>query len=115
MKCLYPQCTEPEPRGLAAHCPAQSGLCRPAACPSHLYTACECTVRGRPDKTEHPADASGTGPPGGTCRYFGSALPQTAPPRGSPAALEQQFRVDRTSTRLNSSHVASSYAVFCLQ
>src|SRR5690625_6639862 len=29
--------------------------------------------------------------------------------------LSQQFREDRKSTRLNSSHVAISYAVFCLK
>src|SRR5699024_12711123 len=30
-------------------------------------------------------------------------------------ACEQKFRKDRKSTRLNSSHVSISYAVFCLQ
>src|SRR5690625_7375407 len=29
--------------------------------------------------------------------------------------LDQAVRLDRKSTRLNSSHVASSYAVFCLK
>src|SRR5690625_6465263 len=29
--------------------------------------------------------------------------------------LEQAFEIDRKSTRLNSSHVAISYAVFCLK
>src|SRR5690625_6569775 len=32
-----------------------------------------------------------------------------------PSRIIDQFRVDRKSTRLNSSHVAISYAVFCLK
>src|SRR5690625_6591430 len=31
------------------------------------------------------------------------------------AGLQRRFRADRKSTRLNSSHVAISYAVFCLK
>src|SRR5690625_6982780 len=31
------------------------------------------------------------------------------------AGVEERVRLDRKSTRLNSSHVASSYAVFCLK
>src|SRR5437870_8501363 len=33
----------------------------------------------------------------------------------SPVTNWHKFRVDRKSTRLNSSHVAISYAVFCLK
>src|SRR5437870_9183188 len=46
----------------------------------------------------------------------------TEAPRGLPGSLParvigvpQQGEVDRKSTRLNSSHVAHSYAVFCLK
>src|SRR5437868_7972992 len=34
---------------------------------------------------------------------------------GVPATLEEDARRDRKSTRLNSSHVSISYAVFCLK
>src|SRR5690625_6016555 len=41
----------------------------------------------------------------------------TAVATAEPAAIRQFRRsaIDRKSTRLNSSHVATSYAVFCLQ
>src|SRR5204862_4586238 len=35
--------------------------------------------------------------------------------RGPPASPDQESWVDRKSTRLNSSHVEISYAVFCLK
>src|SRR5436309_12202356 len=35
--------------------------------------------------------------------------------RGRPAQLRRRHRPDRKSTRLNSSHVKISYAVFCLK
>src|SRR5439155_15485170 len=35
--------------------------------------------------------------------------------RATPLGRDQDPRVDRKSTRLNSSHVAISYAVFCLK
>src|SRR3989442_2751712 len=41
-------------------------------------------------------------------------LPELPLPRGSPA-VEPVPRADRKSTRLNSSHVRISYAVFCLK
>src|SRR5699024_11478340 len=40
-------------------------------------------------------------------RQLGAQGPQTVPPRGA--------LTDRKSTRLNSSHVSTSYAVFCLK
>src|SRR5690606_41401050 len=43
-------------------------------------------------------------------RRPGAAHPRHRPPRGAPPGL-----VDRKSTRLNSSHVKISYAVFCLK
>src|SRR5690606_41377752 len=36
-------------------------------------------------------------------------------PRGSGSAIRKAFQRDRKSTRLNSSHVKISYAVFCLK
>src|SRR5437870_6967244 len=36
-------------------------------------------------------------------------------PRGDAAAVSLEISEDRKSTRLNSSHVAISYAVFCLK
>src|ERR1022692_4557755 len=39
----------------------------------------------------------------------------TAPPPPTPAALAGPLQIDRKSTRLNSSHLVISYAVFCLK
>src|SRR5256885_7407711 len=41
-------------------------------------------------------------------------LPRAAPDR-APAASVRAFHTDRKSTRLNSSHLVISYAVFCLK
>src|SRR5690349_23285820 len=41
--------------------------------------------------------------------------PQLEMTRGVPAAILPAFSRDRKSTRLNSSHVEISYAVFCLK
>src|SRR5437868_12469187 len=48
---------------------------------------------------------------------FRSSRPRTrvAPGRGRARALRRGPRRDRKSTRLNSSHVSISYAVFCLK
>src|SRR5207253_9696070 len=49
---------------------------------------------------------------------FRSSRPQSKSPHSSPLRLagrEQTEQEDRKSTRLNSSHVAISYAVFCLK
>src|SRR5690606_39644468 len=40
---------------------------------------------------------------------------RTAQSNGKPVELEELLRIDRKSTRLNSSHVKISYAVFCLK
>src|SRR5256885_13160947 len=40
---------------------------------------------------------------------------QVAPPPPAPAPPTPQERADRKSTRLNSSHLVISYAVFCLK
>src|SRR5699024_11340639 len=37
------------------------------------------------------------------------------PDRGDDEGLRVKFKIDRKSTRLNSSHVSISYAVFCLK
>src|SRR5699024_12671661 len=39
----------------------------------------------------------------------------TSPAKGSPWLRESCLQLDRKSTRLNSSHVSISYAVFCLK
>src|SRR5690625_5319737 len=44
-----------------------------------------------------------------------AAEPQPVSRQLSRALNPARFLIDRKSTRLNSSHVASSYAVFCLQ
>src|SRR2546426_5624312 len=47
-----------------------------------------------------------------------AAAPQGPAPPGRPARKEEGIvsrRVDRKSTRLNSSHLVISYAVFCLK
>src|SRR5437868_12800352 len=41
--------------------------------------------------------------------------PDAAPGAGGAGAARRQGRLDRKSTRLNSSHVSISYAVFCLK
>src|SRR5207253_8762021 len=53
----------------------------------------------------------------GLCRSDRSAGPvlQIVPGRGNIAVPVDGVRLDRKSTRLNSSHVAISYAVFCLK
>src|SRR5690625_1578388 len=55
------------------------------------------------------AHAVHTGPRGGGPR---TQVPAAVP---EPVGVEARCRADRKSTRLNSSHVASSYAVFCLK
>src|SRR5690625_7107807 len=61
--------------------------------------SCQATVTsGRPQRTTDPASAI----------TVGAAAPENA----SPARHASR---DRKSTRLNSSHVAISYAVFCLK
>src|SRR5437588_9762929 len=42
-------------------------------------------------------------------------LPPLPPRRNHAVALQKQSKVDRKSTRLNSSHTVISYAVFCLK
>src|SRR5690349_22436926 len=68
----------------------------------------------------HPAGADID--PGGGAPARGAALAPSAPPRlpgGDPRDLSlrvaREERSDRKSTRLNSSHVEISYAVFCLK
>src|SRR5439155_20828860 len=48
-------------------------------------------------------------------RVGGSSATSTTPPPCRSCATGARFRPDRKSTRLNSSHVAISYAVFCLK
>src|SRR5690625_5596624 len=49
-------------------------------------------------------------------RYFGKRyVPLSIPARESGYSEQSHPRIDRKSTRLNSSHVAISYAVLCLK
>src|SRR5690625_5944657 len=48
-------------------------------------------------------------------RRAGNGEPCQRSPSAVSAASSRPGRADRKSTRLNSSHVASSYAVFCLK
>src|SRR5207249_5638199 len=50
---------------------------------------------------------------GGTARRITSGPGYTSFPRFSPDGAQLAFTSDRKSTRLNSSHVSISYAVFC--
>src|SRR5699024_12720403 len=56
-----------------------------------------------------PADDVGPG------HRMSSMLATRATVREALAALPELYREDRKSTRLNSSHVSISYAVFCLK
>src|SRR5438067_11127244 len=57
--------------------------------------------------------------PGNLCdpsgRKYGPGPSLPRPGRGAAGALPGEHRRDRKSTRLNSSHVSISYAVFCLK
>ena len=46
---------------------------------------------------------------------WGMTLNSVQDPGGSPVGFDEDNRPDRKSTRLNSSHVVNSYAVFCLK
>src|SRR5690349_23409897 len=48
-------------------------------------------------------------------REVADVLLEQVEDRGDPALAEEHARTDRKSTRLNSSHVEISYAVFCLK
>src|SRR5690606_40679526 len=73
-----------------------SGTSSPASTPSTV------------DLPEPLGPSSASVPPGGTARSTSSVKP----PRRSRTSAA---RPDRKSTRLNSSHVKKSYAVFCLK
>src|SRR5205814_7057756 len=47
--------------------------------------------------------------------FFSRTLGGNLPIRASDLLLTSRIRVDRKSTRLNSSHLGISYAVFCLK
>src|SRR6266852_818484 len=68
-------------------------------------------ARGSPLATRRSPRASRRTPPHISPR---SACP-TSPSPASPAGARRRRRRDRKSTRLNSSHGSSSYAVFCLK
>src|SRR5690242_21099815 len=62
---------------------------------------------GHPETCPHgnPIDAA-------TARRRPAGVPLSTLPSGASATI---YRIDRKSTRLNSSHMSSSYAVFCLK
>src|SRR5690606_42033207 len=69
------------------------------------------------DRRHAPGPAAGCDPGRGAECWARSRLPAAAPaidPTGCPD-MTQTSDVDRKSTRLNSSHVKISYAVFCLK
>src|SRR5438067_4127565 len=63
------------------------------------------------DKAQQQAKESTRSAPPDTTPYTRPALPEDSAPRGVRAIP----LLDRKSTRLNSSHVSISYAVFCLK
>src|SRR5690554_7136924 len=68
----------------------------------------------------HSQEVQGTGEGGrGTGEGPAAARPdrgrQESAVRGDHGGSQQDYRGDRKSTRLNSSHVRISYAVFCLK
>src|SRR5690625_7048555 len=63
---------------------------------------------GRPSLSPHSDFSETWCGRAGKCRGEGGALRPTCP-------SHRRRRRDRKSTRLNSSHVANSYAVFCLK
>src|SRR5690625_6382011 len=84
---------DPDPTGGQEVAPAA-----PTATPADSPERARCTAYSRTSgqRCKQPPIAGGT-----VCVYHGGKAPQV--------------RRDRKSTRLNSSHVAISYAVFCLK
>src|SRR5690625_4046743 len=73
---------------------------------------------GGPDDSAAAAGAAGTG----MAERMMAAMPDSNGPRGLTNIFQSRGRrtkvsawIDRKSTRLNSSHVAISYAVFCMK
>src|SRR5438477_5477711 len=56
-----------------------------------------------------PADAAADAPENS------GGVPNPYDWRSSPHTVEKELEIDRKSTRLNSSHMSISYAVFCLK
>src|SRR5690625_6215027 len=63
----------------------------------------------------HPRAAGGGRPGGEGVGRWGTGRRSLGEPGAHRASARFQRRKDRKSTRLNSSHVAISYAVFCLK
>src|SRR5437870_5943817 len=57
----------------------------------------------------------GAGPDGKPMTYVGGKVLRFEPPKVFQYTYASKPPIDRKSTRLNSSHVAISYAVFCLK
>src|SRR5690625_6055521 len=83
------------------------------------YPARSCTLLSRmspcPTDTPFPYTTLFRSPTDNTVVSALEALLQVAESRSQPVIAADGASVDRKSTRLNSSHVAISYAVFCLK
>src|SRR6266513_5368720 len=103
---------------LAVSRTARVGDIRPATRAASLLTLdyrCRGGLRPTPTRFRRPA-------PRDSSRLLAYSLVRTrarrqtrAHPGRMPRGVLCELRVDRKSTRLNSSHVSSSYAVFCLR
>src|SRR5439155_16222140 len=82
-----------------------------------LHDALPICVEFRPPARGAGAQQGGEGPPlpGQDFRLLGRPDDAGLHPDAGPGLELRLHRVDRKSTRLNSSHVAISYAVFCLK
>src|SRR5256885_11940198 len=70
-------------------------------------------VRHQQTPVHQDPHAAVLGPP--SWRHDGGALRQVEAHDGPDVAADQEAAEDRKSTRLNSSHLVISYAVFCLK
>src|SRR5207253_10765316 len=102
---------------LHAHSPPLSLFPRPPTSTHFPYTTLfrsPPVQDAPPRRAARPGRRSGTPVRGRGSGVAGDRILQDAPGRGS-AAHRAGSHPDRKSTRLNSSHVATSYAVFCLK
>src|SRR5437660_6430364 len=73
-----------------------------------------CESYCRPKMVQSPASGY-LRPTSGPCRVMSSAITLVLPGKRAKCQRQALAFGDRKSTRLNSSHVAISYAVFCLK
>src|SRR5690625_1166072 len=91
------------------------GILGLGAAGSAALTDCQADPGSAEENGADQAESGQNNPEG----VFHGGNPFVAPPSGhfnmAPGVTQQITLGDRKSTRLNSSHVANSYAVFCLQ